>query len=102
MAGLALAVRRLLAAVSRPGGHPAARLFRVTNGLIALLAAGMAGQAAAVLHGADLLPGWGEQLWDTSVILADDSFPRPQPACAGRLLGAAVGHPARGLARPRC
>ena len=39
---------------------PLHRLFQVTNGLIALLAAGMAGQAAAVLHGADLLPGWGE------------------------------------------
>ena len=53
---------------------PLRRLFDVTNGLIALLAAGMAGQAAAILHGADLLPGWGEHLWDTSVVLADDSL----------------------------
>ena len=60
----------------------------MTNGLIALLAAGMAGQAAAVLHSADLLPGWGEQLWDTSFILADDSF-------AGRSLHALVGYSAR-------
>ena len=50
------------------------RLFSVTNGLIALLAAGMAGQAAAILHGADLLPGWGERLWDTSALLSDDSL----------------------------
>jgi hypothetical protein len=63
-------------------------LFQVTNGLIALLAAGMAGQAAAVLHGADLLPGWGESLWDTSFILADDSF-------AGRSLHALIGYSAR-------
>ena len=58
------------------------------TGAIALLAAGMAGQAAAVLHGADLLPGWGEQLWDTSFILSDDSF-------AGRSLHALIGYSAR-------
>jgi high-affinity iron transporter len=67
---------------------PLHRLFQVTNGLIALLAAGMAGQAAAVLHGADLLPGWGEQLWDTSFILSDGSF-------AGRSLHALIGYSAR-------
>jgi high-affinity iron transporter len=67
---------------------PLHRLFSVTNGLIALLAAGMAGQAAAVLHGADLLPGWGEQLWDTSFILSDDSF-------TGRSLHALIGYAAR-------
>jgi high-affinity iron transporter len=67
---------------------PMHRLFSVTNGLIALLAAGMAGQAAATLHGADLLPGWGEHLWDTSALLADDSF-------AGRALHALVGYSAR-------
>jgi len=67
---------------------PLHRLFTVTNGLIALLAAGMAGQAAAVLHSADLLPSWGEQLWNTSFILADDSF-------LGRSLHALVGYSAR-------
>ena len=67
---------------------PLHRLFSVTNGLIALLAAGMAGQAAAILHSADLLPGWGEQLWNTSFILADDSF-------LGRSLHALIGYSAR-------
>jgi high-affinity iron transporter len=67
---------------------PLHRLFSVTNGLIALLAAGMAGQAAAILHSADLLPGWGEQLWNTSFILADDSL-------AGRSLHALIGYSAR-------
>jgi high-affinity iron transporter len=67
---------------------PLHRLFQVTNGLIALLAAGMAGQAASVLHGADLLPGWGEHLWDTSFILTDDSF-------TGRSLHALIGYSAR-------
>ncbi len=87
-AGLALAcvvswvLYRGLAAI------PLRRLFSVTNGLIALLAAGMAGQAAAVLHGADLLPGWGEQLWDTSSILADDSM-------VGRTLHALIGYASR-------
>jgi high-affinity iron transporter len=67
---------------------PLRHLFNVTNTLIALLAAGMAGQAVAVLHGADILPGWGEQLWDTSAILSDDSF-------LGRSLHALVGYSAR-------
>jgi high-affinity iron transporter len=67
---------------------PLHRLFGVTNVLIALLAAGMAGQAASVLHGADLLPGWGERLWDTSFILADNSF-------VGRSLHALIGYSAR-------
>lgn len=67
---------------------PLRHLFNVTNGLIALLAAGMAGQAAAVLHSADIIPGWGEQLWDTSFILSDDSF-------VGRSLHALVGYSAR-------
>ena len=67
---------------------PLHRLFAVTNILIALLAAGMAGQAASVLHGADLLPGWGEHLWDTSAFLSDDSF-------GGRSLHALIGYAAR-------
>lgn len=67
---------------------PLRHLFRVTNGLIALLAAGMAGQAAAILHSADLIPGWGEQLWDTSAILSEDTF-------LGRSLHALVGYSAR-------
>ncbi|MDR3533476.1 MAG: FTR1 family protein [Rhodopila sp.] len=67
---------------------PVHRLFSVTNGLIALLAAGMAGQAAATLHGADLLPGWGEHLWDTSALLSDDSL-------VGRSLHALIGYSAR-------
>ncbi len=67
---------------------PLHRLFKVTNGLIALLAAGMAGQAAAVLHAADILPGWGEQLWNTSFILEDKSI-------LGKALHALIGYSAR-------
>jgi high-affinity iron transporter len=64
---------------------PVARLFAVTGWLIALLAAGMAGQAAAILAGADLIPAWGYQLWDTSWLLPENSIP-------GRALHALVGY----------
>ena len=67
---------------------PLHKLFKVTNALIALLAAGMAGQAAAVLHSADILPGWGEQLWDTGFILQDNSI-------VGKALHALIGYSAR-------
>ena len=64
---------------------PMRHLFKITNGMIALLAAGMAGQAAAILAGADMLPTLGDQLWDTSGILRDDSI-------VGRALHALVGY----------
>ena len=64
---------------------PLGRLFSVTGVLIALLAAGMAGQAAATLAGADLIPAWGYQLWDTSGLLPEDSI-------LGRTLRALVGY----------
>lgn len=64
---------------------PLKRLFSVTGWLIALLAAGMAGQAAAILAGADLIPAWGYQLWDTSWLL-------PQDSLLGRALHALVGY----------
>ena len=64
---------------------PLHRLFSVTSWLIALLAAGMAGQASAVLAGADLIPAWGYQLWDTSWVLSQDSL-------AGRALRALIGY----------
>lgn len=64
---------------------PLHRLFSVTSWLIALLAAGMAGQAAAVLAGADLIPAWGYQLWDSSSLLSQDSL-------VGRALRALIGY----------
>jgi high-affinity iron transporter len=64
---------------------PLHRLFAVTSWLIALLAAGMAGQAAAILAGADLIPSFGYQLWDTSGLLSEDSL-------VGRALHALVGY----------
>jgi high-affinity iron transporter len=53
---------------------PLRRLFSVTAWLIALVAAGMAGQAAAILANIDLIPSWGFELWDTSWLLPQDSI----------------------------
>ena len=64
---------------------PARRFFALTNGLIALLAAGMAGQAASVLAGVDILPSWGQQVWNSSGLLAENSM-------LGRALHALVGY----------
>ncbi len=66
---------------------PMRHFFKVTNWLIALLAAGMAGQAAAVLASADIIPAWGERIWNTSFILSDASW-------LGRALHALVGYSA--------
>jgi high-affinity iron transporter len=64
---------------------PTSKLFSVTNALVALLAAGMAGQAAVLLEQAGWVPSLGDQLWDTSPILADDTL-------FGRALHALVGY----------
>src|SRR6185312_8925546 len=57
---------------------PVSRLFSVTSWLIALLA------------GADLIPAWGYQLWDTSWLLPQNSLP-------GQALHALVGYSDRPL-----
>jgi high-affinity iron transporter len=64
---------------------PTRHLFSVTNVMIALLAAGMAGQAAAFLASVDLIPSWGDRLWDTSAILSADGM-------VGRALHALMGY----------
>lgn len=64
---------------------PTRRLFGVTNLLLSLLAAGMAGQAAVYLVRAGLLPSFGDQLWDTSTWLPDNGL-------VGRALHVLVGY----------
>lgn len=64
---------------------PVGRLFAVTNGLVALLAAGMAGQAALLLAHADLIPTFGDQIWDTSWLLRDDGI-------VGKAMHALIGY----------
>lgn len=63
-------------------------LFAVTNVLIAFLAAGMAATAVGVLQGADILPAWGEQVWNTSWLLDEGGL-------AGKTMHALIGYTAR-------
>jgi high-affinity iron transporter len=67
---------------------PLRRLFTVTSWLILLLAAGMASQGAAFLMQANLLPSLGNDLWDTSSILSEDSM-------VGLLLHVLIGYSAQ-------
>jgi high-affinity iron transporter len=67
---------------------PLRRLFTVTSWLILLLAAGMASQGAAFLMQANLLPSLGNDLWDTSSILSENSL-------IGLLLHVLIGYSAQ-------
>jgi high-affinity iron transporter len=67
---------------------PSRHLFTVTNWLIVLLAAGMAGQAAASLVQAGVLPALAEPLWDSSSLLPEDGLP-------GQLLHVLAGYEER-------
>ena len=64
------------------------RLFAITSGMLLLLAAGMAAQAAKFLVQAGYLPTLGRAIWDTSAFLSD-SGP------IGGLLHVLVGYSAR-------
>jgi high-affinity iron transporter len=67
---------------------PSSRLFAVTGWMILLLAAGMAGQGAAFLVQADILPALGEALWDSSALVTDEG-------ALGRVLHTLIGYTAR-------
>jgi high-affinity iron transporter len=54
---------------------PARKLFAVTTVLIALLAAGMAAQAAAFLEKANALTAMNNVVWDSAWLLSDSSIP---------------------------
>ncbi|MFO1419374.1 MAG: FTR1 family protein [Candidatus Competibacteraceae bacterium] len=71
LAGVAVGLALYLGLLRIPIRH----LFTVTSGLIVLLAAGMAAQAAGFLIQADWLPAWRQPLWDASAILSDRSLP---------------------------
>jgi high-affinity iron transporter len=64
---------------------PLKHLFAVTNGLVILLAAGMAGQAAALMASIDWLPSLGNRLWNSRFLLAENSI-------AGKAMHAMVGY----------
>ncbi|MDE3060815.1 MAG: FTR1 family protein [Pseudomonadota bacterium] len=63
-------------------------LFMVTSWLIALLAAGMAAQAAAFLEQADMVTALGQVVWNTSSFISDGSL-------AGKTLHTLIGYTAR-------
>jgi high-affinity iron transporter len=67
---------------------PIRRLFAVTSWMVLLLAGGLAAQAAAFLVQAGLLPAMGNQIWDTSFVLSDDSL-------LGRIMHTLIGYVAR-------
>ena len=66
---------------------PARLFFAATSGLILLLAAAMASQAARFLVQADLLPSLANPLWDSSWFLGNSSLP-------GRFLHSLIGYEA--------
>lgn len=53
---------------------PMKHFFSATNGLLVLLAAGLASEAAGKLVQADALPTLVDQLWDSSWLLSDESL----------------------------
>ena len=63
-------------------------LFKVTNSLIILLAAGMASQGVGFLVAADWLPAFGDTVWDSSWLLTDNSI-------LGKMLHTLVGYTAQ-------
>lgn len=70
VAGIAVSYALYRGIVAIPMRH----FFAVTNGLIALLAAGMAGQVAVRLTRLHLVPSLGDRLWDTSWLISDQGL----------------------------
>ena len=64
---------------------PIGRVFALTNGLLVLIAAGMAARGANMLVQAGLLPSLGQHVWDSSAIVSEQSF-------VGQFLAALVGY----------
>lgn len=67
---------------------PLRHFFSATNGMLVLLAAGLASTATHFLVQANLLPSLGEQLWNSSALLSNGSVP-------GQALHILVGYDAR-------
>src|SRR5690348_9543752 len=67
---------------------PLRYFFTATNWMLVVLAAGLASSAAGFLVQANLLPAWGNQLWDTSWLLTNGSL-------AGQAVHVLTGYEAR-------
>lgn len=70
VAGAALGVALYAGLLRIPMRH----FFGATNAMLVLLAAGLASTAARYLIQANLLPAWGQQLWDSSWLLGNGSL----------------------------
>lgn len=53
---------------------PLRHFFTATNWMLVMLAAGLASSAARFLIQADWLPAWGNQIWDSSALLTNDTL----------------------------
>lgn len=84
LAGAALGVGLYFGLLKIPVRH----FFRATNGLLVLLAAGMAASAAGFLTQADVLPTWSDPLWNSNWLLTDASL-------LGRTLHVLIGYTAQ-------
>ncbi len=69
-------------------GIPMRYFFSATNWLMLLLAAGLASQAAGFLIQADVLPAFGNRIWDSSALLSNGSL-------LGKTLHTLVGYDAQ-------
>jgi len=67
---------------------PLHKVFALTNGLLMLIAAGMAARGADFLVQADLVRSFGSRLWDSSALISDQSV-------VGQILAALTGYIAR-------
>jgi high-affinity iron transporter len=67
---------------------PMRHFFGTTNGLLVLVAAGLASSAAGFLVQADVLPALASPLWDSGWLLSDDSL-------LGRTLHVLIGYTAQ-------
>lgn len=84
LGGVALGVAIYFGLLKIPVRH----FFGATNGLLVLLAAGMAATAAGFLTQADVLHRWTAPLWNSGWLLSEDSL-------AGRTLHVLIGYTAQ-------
>jgi high-affinity iron transporter len=84
VAGLSLSFLMYLGFLALPVG----RIFALTNGLLVLIASGMAARGANFLTQAGLLPSFGNTIWNTDGILSEQSI-------VGQLMSALIGYISR-------
>jgi high-affinity iron transporter len=84
LAGTAIGIAMYFGLLKIPMRH----FFNATNGLLILLAAGLASSAAGYLIQADAIPSLADPLWNTSTLLSNESL-------LGRILHVLIGYTAQ-------